>query len=154
MSRYRHALVVGKFAPLHVGHQQLIDHAHALADEVTVIVWSNPDFDTMPNDVRAEWIRTLYPTTSVLVGHDGPPNDAPAWVQRDYTAALLARHGRVPDVVTTREPYGPGLAAHLGIAHEWAGALRTGDEPSGNPDTSRYPRAPGTARPIGVLTLR
>src|SRR4051794_29644453 len=54
VSRYRHALVVGKFAPLHVGHQQLLDHAHGLADEVTVVVWSNPDFEDMPNEVRAD----------------------------------------------------------------------------------------------------
>ena len=131
MSRYRHALVVGKFAPLHVGHQQLLDHAHAVADEVTVVVWSNPDFEDMPNDVRADWVRALYPNALVLVGHDGPPNDAPDAVQRHYTAALLARHGRVPDVATTCEPYGPGLAAHLGIAHEWAGPARPSDGPSG-----------------------
>lgn len=131
MSPYSHALVVGKFAPLHVGHRQLLDHARALADELTVIVWSNPDFDAMPNDVRAEWIRRLYPTACVLVGHDGPPNDEPDHVQRAYTAALLARHGRAPDVVITRESYGPGLAAHLGIEHEWAGAPRTQEEPSG-----------------------
>lgn len=131
MSRYRHGLVVGKFAPLHVGHQQLLDHAHELADEVTVIVWSNPDFDVMPNEVRAGWVRTLYPEACVLVGHDGPPNDTPDDAQRDYTAALLARHGRVPDVVTTRETYGPGLAAHLGISHEWAGEPRSGGEVSG-----------------------
>jgi HTH-type transcriptional regulator, transcriptional repressor of NAD biosynthesis genes len=34
-------------------------------------------------------------------------------------------------VVTTREPYGPGLAAPLGISHEWAGQPRTSGEPSG-----------------------
>lgn len=131
MSPYRHALVVGKFAPLHTGHQQLLDHAHALADEVTVIVWSTPDFDAMPNEVRAGWVRTLYPAACVLVGHDGPPNDAADEVQRDYTSALLARHGRVPDMVTTREAYGAGLAVHLGISHELAGPPRSADEPSG-----------------------
>ncbi len=131
MSRHSHALVVGKFAPLHGGHQQLLDHAHALADDVTVVVWSNPDFAEMTNEVRAEWIRKLYPMACVLVGHDGPRNDEPDEVQRDYTAALLARHGRAPDVVITREPYGPGLAAHLGIEHESAGAVRTDAEPSG-----------------------
>lgn len=131
MSPYRHALVVGKFAPLHIGHQQLLDHAHALADEVTVIVWSNPDFDAMTNEVRADWVSSLYPKACVLVGHDGPPNDAPDDTQRSYTAALLARHGRTPDVVATRESYGPGLAAHLGISHVWAGPPRAADEPSG-----------------------
>ena len=96
-----------------------------------MVVWSKPDFEDMPNEVRAGWVRCLYPNARVLVGRDGPPNDAPDNVQRDYTASLLARYGRVPDVVTTRETYGPGLAAHLGIAHDWAGQPRSQDEPSG-----------------------
>lgn len=131
MPRYRHALVVGKFAPLHRGHQTLLDHAHELADEVSVIVWSNPDFTSMPNEVRAGWITALYPRARVLIGSDGPPNLAPDQVQREYTAALLQRHGCSPDVVTTCESYGPGLAAHLGIAHEWAAAARPSGSPSG-----------------------
>lgn len=131
MSAYSHALVVGKFAPLHVGHQLLLDRAHELANDVTVVVWSNPDFDDMPNNVRAGWVRALYPGATVLVGDDGPPNDAPDDVHRDYTAALLARHGRQPDVVVTSEPYGPGLAAHLGLAHEWAVEPRPPDGASG-----------------------
>ena len=131
MRPYSHALVVGKFAPLHLGHQQLLDHAHELAERVTVVVWSNPDFDAMPNELRAGWVRTLYPGATVLVGHDGPPNDSADDIHRHYTAALLARHGRTPDVVTTRESYGPGLAAHLGIAHEAVGSVRSPEDVSG-----------------------
>lgn len=131
MPSYRHALLVGKFAPLHAGHQLLFDVARRLADEVTVVVWSNPDFADMPNDVRAGWIRTLYPEAFVIVGDDGPPNSEPDEVQRAYTRAVLERNGRRPDVVVTREDYGPGLAEHLGIAHESAGAPRSDDDPSG-----------------------
>lgn len=128
---YRHALIVGKFAPLHAGHQFLIDLAYRIADEVTVIVWSNPDFDSMPNEVRAAWVRSLYPGAYVIIGHDGPPNSSADVVHRDYTRSLLENHGRVPDVVVTREPYGPGLAAHLGLVHESAGPPRSADDPSG-----------------------
>jgi HTH-type transcriptional regulator, transcriptional repressor of NAD biosynthesis genes len=96
VSRYRQGLVVGKFAPLHVGHQQLLDHAHELADEVTVIVWSNPDFDIMPNEVRAGWVRTLYPEACVLVGHDGPPNDAPDDAQRNTPQSSWPDTGESP----------------------------------------------------------
>lgn len=131
MSAYKHALVVGKFAPLHLGHQKLIDRAHDLADDVTVIVWSNPDFADMPNEVRATWLRNLYPNADVLVGEDGPSNSEPDDVQRAYTADLLARNDRHPDVVVTCESYGPGLAAHLGIAHESVGDERFFDNLSG-----------------------
>jgi HTH-type transcriptional regulator, transcriptional repressor of NAD biosynthesis genes len=118
VSAYRHALVVGKFAPLHLGHQGLIDRAQRLANEVTIVVWSNPDYADMPNEVRAAWVRDLYPNAHVLIGDDGPLNSEPDDVQRAYTADLLARHHRHPDVAVTCESYGPGLAAHLNIAHE------------------------------------
>lgn len=131
MSRADHALVVGKFAPLHVGHQVLLNRAQELARQVTIIVWSNPDFPDMPNEVRAGWLAALYPRATVLVGTDGPPNHEPDDVHRAYTAALLARHGRAPDLVVTSEDYGPGLAAHLGITHEWAVPRRRPGGPSG-----------------------
>lgn len=131
MSKYQHALVVGKFAPLHSGHQELLDLAHTLAEEITVIVWSNPDFPDMSNDIRASWIHTLYPNAYVIVGHDGPENDLPDEIHRQYTASLLARHRRDPDVVVTRESYGPGLAAHLSIGHVLAAPIRTAMERCG-----------------------
>ena len=114
---FEHALVVGKFAPLHHGHQLVLDRAMASARQLTIMVWSNPDFPDMPNDVRAGWLRSLYPTAHVLIGDDGPPNDAPAGVSREYTRVLLDRHGVRPDVVFSSEDYGPGFAGHLGIDH-------------------------------------
>ena len=85
MPSYEHALVVGKFAPLHRGHQLVLDAATDLAPALTVVVWSNPDFPTMPNDVRAAWVRELYPNATVIVGDDGPSNTAPDIDQRRYT---------------------------------------------------------------------
>ncbi|MGE0309818.1 MAG: AAA family ATPase, partial [Acidimicrobiia bacterium] len=117
MPLHDHALVVGKFAPLHAGHQVLIDAAMAGAREVTVVVWSNPDFPDMPNHVRAAWVRELYPQARVLVADDGPPNDSDGIVHWRYVAGLLAAHGLSPDVVYASEAYGPSFAKHLGVAH-------------------------------------
>ena len=117
MPAFEHALVVGKFAPLHRGHQALLDHATAIARRLTVVVWSNPDFPEMPNAVRAGWVRELYPAATVLVGDDGPANSAPDAVQHAYVRRLLARHGLTPDVVCTNEAYGPAFAASLGVEH-------------------------------------
>ena len=119
MRSYEHALVVGKFAPLHRGHQLVLDAATAHAPLLTIVIWSNPDFATMPNDVRANWLRELYPHATVIVGHDAPSNDAPDVDQRRYVAALLQRHGATPDVVFSSEAYGPGFAASLGVSHEF-----------------------------------
>jgi HTH-type transcriptional regulator, transcriptional repressor of NAD biosynthesis genes len=115
--RYRHALVVGKFAPLHAGHQLLIDRANELADELTLVIWANPDFPDMPNEVRAGWLRTLYPHACVLVGVDGPNDRQTEHEHRLFTQALLRRNGRSPDVVLTSEAYGEPFAAVLGIDH-------------------------------------
>jgi NadR type nicotinamide-nucleotide adenylyltransferase len=118
--------VVGKFAPLHRGHQLLLDAARDLASSLTVIVWSTPDFPAMPNDVRAGWVRELYPGARVIVGNGGPDNAAPDLEQREYVVRLLRAADLAPDVVVTGvEDYGPGFAAHLGVAHVTVDRPRT-----------------------------
>jgi HTH-type transcriptional regulator, transcriptional repressor of NAD biosynthesis genes len=114
---YNHAIVVGKFAPFHAGHQLLIETALQTASELTVLVWANPDYPEMPNEIRSSWIHELYPSARVLIGHDGPHDDEPEFVQREYVATVLRREGLYPDVVLTSETYGEGFAAHLGLPH-------------------------------------
>ncbi|MEO0557078.1 MAG: AAA family ATPase [Bacteroidota bacterium] len=116
MSEYTRGLVVGKFCPLHRGHQLVIDTALAACDHVTVMTWANPEPSEMPAAVRERWIRTLYPDVEVLAfGPDEVPHDdAPDAEQRAFTKSKLP----VPvDAVFTSESYGPGLAEVLGCAH-------------------------------------
>jgi HTH-type transcriptional regulator, transcriptional repressor of NAD biosynthesis genes len=122
---FKHAVVVGKFAPLHRGHQLLLDRAVVTAEELTVIVWANPDYPEMSNEVRASWVRALYPSARVLVGFDGPHDCESETAQREYVAQVLARHGLIPDVVLTSESYGDGFAAHLGVPHICVDESRT-----------------------------
>jgi HTH-type transcriptional repressor of NAD biosynthesis genes len=77
MPRFDHALVVGKFAPPHRGHQFLFDAALEAAERLTIVVGSNPDFPDMPSAARAAWIAELYADATVIVADDGGPNDAP-----------------------------------------------------------------------------
>ena len=53
------ALVVGKFAPLHRGHQDMIEAAAELSDRLVVLCWARPDFAFADSEARASWIRTL-----------------------------------------------------------------------------------------------
>src|SRR5262245_66418217 len=122
---YEQSLVVGKFAPLHPGHQLVLDRAREVAHQLTIVIWSRPDFDDMPNAVRAEWLRTLYPQATVLIGSDGPENHAPDAEQWAYVADLLQRHDRRPDVVLTSEAYGGPFAEFLGATHLEVDASRT-----------------------------
>lgn len=59
-------LVLGKFAPLHKGHQRLVEASLAETEKTVVLIYDCEDLDTPPLQVRANWIRTLYPPVEVL----------------------------------------------------------------------------------------
>jgi cytidyltransferase-like protein len=64
--RYRRGLVVGKFCPLHRGHEFLIQRAQAECDDVLVVSYTKPGFDGYDCARREQWIRTLFPELQVL----------------------------------------------------------------------------------------
>jgi cytidyltransferase-like protein len=117
MSKETTALVVGKFAPLHVGHQFLIETAIQTADHVVVLCWSNPDFTFADSATRASWIRELYPAVRIVVPSGAPANDSPDAVHQEFTSVLLADLGISVDYVITGEDYGVSLAARLSAEH-------------------------------------
>ena len=113
-------LIVGKFAPLHSGHQYLIETALAdpEIDELIILVYSNPDFlPLMPSERRAKWIRALYPSTKVFVPENPPPNSADDHTQREFVQRWLEQQGIRIDKVYTSEAYGQGFAQHIGAQH-------------------------------------
>ena len=65
-------LTLGKYAPLHKGHQLVIETALSEMDEVVVVIYDCPDTTRIPLTVRAGWIRDLYPTVQVIEAWDGP----------------------------------------------------------------------------------
>lgn len=121
----RRGLVVGKFMPLHRGHQFVIETALANTDDVTVVVYdSHPkgDYPPMPAEMRARWISTLYPQLeNVLVRKDilgdipQEEKDNPKYAL-DY-ALDLAFLGEF-DYVFSSEDYGDPFAKALG-AESW-----------------------------------
>ena len=111
------ALVVGKFAPLHRGHQDMIEAAAEMSDHLVVLCWARPDFTFADSETRAAWIRTLYPNTTVIVPADPSEDDAPGEVHRDFCANVLAAEGISIDLVVSAEDYGDPLAERLGAIH-------------------------------------
>lgn len=67
----RRGLTLGKFAPFHRGHQWLVETALAEVDELVVLVYPT-DVISVPLQVRAGWIRDLYPQARVIEAWDGP----------------------------------------------------------------------------------
>ena len=65
-------LVLGKFAPLHKGHQLLIETALRENRRVLVMIYHAPDVTLVPLTVRAGWIRALYPDVELIEAWDGP----------------------------------------------------------------------------------
>lgn len=59
-------LILGRFMPLHKGHCYLIDFALAMCQTLHICVCSRHD-DTIPGNLRYEWVREQFP--SALVHH-------------------------------------------------------------------------------------
>ena len=67
-------LTLGKYAPLHRGHQYVIETAIKEMDEVIVIIYDT-EVTRVPLTIRAGWIRRLYPSVKVIEAWDGPAGD-------------------------------------------------------------------------------
>lgn len=128
---FRRGLVVGKFSPLHLGHELLIRRALGDCEHVTVISYSVPELPGCGPERREAWLNARFPGTTVLVLDDArlralcrqqglpapdaiPHNDADGELHRHFVAwLLLAVLGRTVDAVFTSEEYGDGFAAVL-----------------------------------------
>jgi NadR type nicotinamide-nucleotide adenylyltransferase len=68
----RTGLVLGKFAPLHKGHQHLIETALSKVDKLFVLVYDAKQTTDIPLKIRCQWIKYLYPNVVVIEGKDSP----------------------------------------------------------------------------------
>lgn len=141
--RHRLGLVVGKFSPLHRGHEFLIESALAACERVVVLSYSNPELPRCGAAARRAWLRQRFPSVRSVVLDDAelarlcrvrgvvpremPPNDAADHAQRAFVAWLCQQLLRWPvDVVFTSEDYGDGFAEHLGQAFRAADGAHPG----------------------------
>lgn len=109
-------LVLGKFAPLHKGHQLLIDTARLENDRVIVMIYAAPEVTTTPLPVRARWIRILYPDVDVREAWDGPMEvgNTPEIrkMHEDYLLSFLS--GETVSTFYSSEFYGEHVSKALG----------------------------------------
>ncbi|MBK1826103.1 AAA family ATPase [Haloferula rosea] len=109
-------LTLGKFAPLHRGHQLLIERALLENEKVIVMIYDCPEITPIPLQIRAKWIRELYPQVEVLEAWDGPQEvgDSPEIMRQheDYLLQMLA--GRKVDAFYSSEFYGDHVSRALG----------------------------------------
>ena len=127
-SKYDCGLVVGKFSPLHLGHELLIQRAMRQCREVVLISYSNPELPGCAAGDRQRWLSTRFPEAIVLIVDDAfllpygrtlPLNEAHASVHREFVGWLcLHVLKRVVQAVFTSEDYGDGFAAELACYFE------------------------------------
>ncbi|GAB3587321.1 AAA family ATPase [Calidifontibacter terrae] len=111
--RFAHGLVLGKFYPLHAGHQALIRQAAAACDRVTVQVLAS-QVESIPLAERVDWIRAEHPTVTVVGGYDEAEVDfeSPAAWDEHMVPIENLLDGPV-DAVFTSDDYGAELACRL-----------------------------------------
>ncbi|MNB90268.1 Trifunctional NAD biosynthesis/regulator protein NadR [compost metagenome] len=108
-------LTLGKFAPLHKGHQFMFDTALQEVDELIVVIYDTQVMP-VPLHVRANWIRELYPTVRVIEAWDGPDgysNDREHEIREEqYILGLL--NGEQVTHFYSSEFYGEHMSLALG----------------------------------------
>ena len=72
IKKMKTGLTVGKFAPFHKGHHFLMESAYKQVDHMVVIIYDAPNQTDIPLNVRANWLRKLYPEAMIIEGWDVP----------------------------------------------------------------------------------
>lgn len=110
-------LVIGKFMPVHAGHQHLIDFARARVSRLELILFTKPA-EPIPGPLRAAWLRELYPAVAVHhIDQDGPVDYDSGQAWEFWIQAIRKAVPVGPDLVFSSEPYGDELARRLGARH-------------------------------------
>ena len=123
--QFARGLVVGKFSPLHKGHELLLQRAEAACAELFIISYSLPEFSGCGSEERTAWLGELFPRAHRLVvtsellrerlpGVELPANDANERTHRRFCGLLCREIFRTTvDAVFTSEDYGEGFAREL-----------------------------------------
>ncbi len=62
---------IGKFAPLHKGHENLIEKGLLENDEFYILI-NDTNVINVPLEIRAEWLKKLYPKAHIILGKNPP----------------------------------------------------------------------------------
>ena len=120
-------LTLGKYAPLHKGHQLVIETALAEMDQVFVLVYDAREQTRIPLERRAAWIRSLYPKVQVIEGVNGPTaggrSPAAMSIQEAYVRKML--EGRKVSHFYSSEFYGEHMSRSLGALDRRVDGART-----------------------------
>lgn len=123
---YKHALILGKFLPLHLGHTHLIDTALEKCNKVTVLVCSLQN-ESIPGKLRHEWMMKHYEdvswkklriehVTDEVQQYPVDDNDENFW---DIWIGIVMREmgSTAYDVIFTSEEYGKQMSERISFKY-------------------------------------
>lgn len=111
-------MLLGKFMPLHAGHEHLIRTALENCDLLTILVCSL-EREPIPGAVRHDWMEMTFPQARVIDVRDEVPQEPSEhpdfW--NIWRNLVNKYHPEDIDVVFSSEDYGDQLARELGADH-------------------------------------
>lgn len=124
MKKFRNGLIVGKFSPLHKGHEYLIETALEQCETLYIFSYYTPEFPGCEAHRREFWLKTLFPSAKIFVIDDRfvqkrfnislPPVSAGDLEERRFVGFLWLQFVNEPlDAVFTSENYGAGYAVEM-----------------------------------------
>lgn len=107
---------IGKFAPLHKGHQYLIEKGLNEMDKFYVIIYETKVTE-ISIETRANWIKQMYPDVSIIYAKNPPSqyglDEQSVKIQIDYLKQMVK--GIQVTHFYNSEPYGKFVARDLGV---------------------------------------
>lgn len=107
---------IGKFAPLHKGHEYLIEKALKETDEFYIVIYDT-DVTKIPIETRAKWLTDRYKNVKVIYAYNSPKkyglDKESVKIQMEY---LIKQIDGIPvNCFYSSEPYGEKVAEYLNI---------------------------------------
>ena len=107
---------IGKFAPLHKGHELLIEKGIKEDDEFYVLI-NDTNVTNIPLKTRANWIKTMFPKAYVILGENPPKqygmDEESIKIQTDYLKNIFKN---IPvNRFYSSEEYGKFVARDMNI---------------------------------------
>lgn len=111
----KRGLYLGKFAPLHKGHEHCIETAREEVDELVVLIYDEPDVTDIPLEARVLWLHCVTGgDTTIEKAYNAPTEIG----YDDHLKALHEKYvidtvGDDFDVFFSSEPYGEHMSDAL-----------------------------------------
>lgn len=101
MKKFKSGFVVGKFLPMHLGHEFVIQTALEQCEHVFVLSYTSKFFHGVSREVRESWLTTRFPydefNITVMVLEDGfPDDDESEVVHREFCSKIILDN--IPDI--------------------------------------------------------